>query len=510
MILRPKFVMGMQPKLAHLTAFLSALATMRYFILICLLFSSFFSCQVWAAQIDQVRLWTAPDHTRIVLYLSGKVKYRFSKDKHNIYLDLANTRLKTNFQRLPIPDSVVDSIHGEDIKGGWKRLRIRVLEDVAPKAFLIEPRHNRPYRLVLDLMRHEKGHDVDIPAEVHQSGKIIVAVDAGHGGEDPGAIGGRGLQEKKVTLAVAKKLVKEINKHPKMHAFLTRKGNYFVPLRKRIALARKNKADLMVSIHADAVASGKARGASVYTLSEKGASDKMAAMLAKKENAADNVGSVMPSGVKDPVVKQILADLMKRASLNSALVLAEDILAQVRKVGPIKYKHPKSARFVVLGAAEIPSVLVELDYISHPTGEKLLSRSSHQQKLASALKKAILKFLHSQGRLEDTSATFAQYDRRPAPKPVIQTSVQQEINDEIDHSNPLYEALTARNNISLNSQPSHQKYTVSKRDTHVVGPGDTLWNISQRFHTTVKTLKRLNHMKGNNSSISIGQKLRLP
>ncbi|MDQ6962446.1 MAG: N-acetylmuramoyl-L-alanine amidase [Mariprofundaceae bacterium] len=474
---------------------------MRYFTLLILLFLTFFSSQVWAAQIDQVRLWTAPDHTRIVFYLNGTVKYRVSKEKNTIYLDLANTRLKTNFKRLAIPDSVVDSMREEKTSRGWKRLRIRVLEDVEPKAFLIAPRNNRPYRLVLDLMRHEQDQTVDIPLEIQRSGKIIVAVDAGHGGEDPGAIGGRGLQEKKVTLAVAKKLVRTINKHPKMHAFLTRKGNYFVPLRKRIALARKNKADLMVSIHADAVASGNARGASVYTLSEKGASDKIAAMLAKKENEADNIGSVMPTGVKDPVVKKILADLMKRASLNSALVLADEILAQVRKVGPIKYKQPKSARFVVLGAAEIPSVLVELDYISHPTGEKLLRSSGHQKKLASALTKAILIFLKNQGRLDDQDMIATQ---QKVPSRSHSTQRWKQEVDQPDHSNPLYEALTARNHIH---QPS-QKYTVSQRSTHVVGPGDTLWNISQRFETTVGQLKRLNHIKGN--GISLGQKLRLP
>jgi len=470
-------------------------------------------------QVNKVRLWTAPDHTRIVFDLNSAAAFQISKDKKYVNIDIEQLVLMANLSRLPIPDSVVSSMKHYKARNGWHRIRIRVLEEVQPKAFLIQPRGNKPYRLVLDLVRHAKHGLPDVSPAAQASGKIIVAVDAGHGGEDPGALGHYGLQEKKVTLAVAKKLVREINKHPRMHAFLTRKGDYFVPLRKRILLARKGKADLMISIHADAVVSGNARGASVYTLSEKGASDKMAAMLAKKENAADRVGGVMPSDVKDPVVKQILADLMKRASLNSALQLADEILLQIRKVGPIKYKYPKSARFVVLGAAEIPSVLVELDYISHPKGEKLLRRSAYQQKLASALKRAMLTFLNSQGRLEareEKPHTFmaAQKVRSRPPAPIISEkhdSTWKKAVKKPSQRSPVHDVLTVKNQLKSSTLSKVSTTNIAlQRGFHIVGRGDTLWNVSQRFHTSVATLRRLNGMNMKHSQIKVGQRLRLP
>jgi N-acetylmuramoyl-L-alanine amidase len=155
----------------------------------------------------------------------------------------------------------------------------------------------------------------------------------------------------------------------------------------------------MISIHADAVKQREVTGASVYTLSEKGASDRVAARLARKENNSDAVGGVMPGEVEDPLVQSILADLIKRDSLNSAEMLAEQILRHIGQVGPVKYNAPKHARFVVLTAAEIPSVLVELDYISNPERERLLKTASHQKRLATALLDASRTFLRKQGRL---------------------------------------------------------------------------------------------------------------
>jgi N-acetylmuramoyl-L-alanine amidase len=240
--------------------------------------------------------------------------------------------------------------------------------------------------------------------------EIVIAIDAGHGGEDPGAIGKHGLQEKAVTLAVAKELAKTINARKGMRAVLIRKGDYFVPLKKRVRLARRSKADLMISIHADAVRNRGVKGASVYTLSERGATpDKVAKALAARENAADEVGGFVSSEIDDPMVNMILGDMAKRDSLNSAYLLAETIIKNFGKVGPVKYGVPKQARFAVLGALEMPSVLVEIDFISNPKRERMLRSSRHQKKMAKALLDASLTFLKRQGRLKQTAVNRVQY-----------------------------------------------------------------------------------------------------
>ena len=228
---------------------------------------------------------------------------------------------------------------------------------------------------------------------------VVIAIDAGHGGEDPGAIGPDGLKEKNVTLAVARDVAKAIDAHPGTHAFLTRKADYYAPLWERVRLAVQAHADLFISIHANSAHDRYVKGGSVYMLSEKKASDRVAQILADKENAADAIGGVMPDEVKDPVVNEILVDLKKRESLNSAQMLAKDILHDLSKVEPVKYKNAKRARFMVLTEPRMPSVLVELDFISNPRRERLLAQPGHRQQLAEALSRASLTFLHQEERL---------------------------------------------------------------------------------------------------------------
>jgi len=352
--------------------------------------------------VRDARLWTAPDHTRVVLDLSGPVDYRVFrlKSPERIVVDMHKATLHAKLDGLVRHDPVLTAIRYGKPKKGILRLVMDVKESVRPRSFLLKPMHGKPYRLVIDLMRQQNEKQAAVTASAVRTRKqITIAVDAGHGGEDPGAIGPHGLKEKNVTLAVAKMLAHAINVQPGMRAVLIRKGDYFVPLGQRVRLARKAKADMMISIHADSVTKHNVRGASVYTLSEKGASDHVAAMLARKENSSDAIGGVRPGEVRDPLVSRILADLFKRDSLNSADLLAEEMLKHIRRIGPIKYSVPKHARFVVLGAPEIPSVLVELDYISNPRRERLLRSSKHQKQMATALLQASESFLRRQGRL---------------------------------------------------------------------------------------------------------------
>ncbi|RMH61648.1 MAG: N-acetylmuramoyl-L-alanine amidase [Zetaproteobacteria bacterium] len=362
------------------------------------------SAQAKTVEIKDLRLWTAPDHSRLVLDLSGAVNYHVFRlhQPERVVLDVEHARLRARIGKLKLPDPVIRRIRSGVPAAGQLRLVIDVKEQVRPRTFLLKPMHGKPYRLVLDLLRPEVERQAAIAASnKKRSRDIVVAVDAGHGGEDPGAIGPHGLKEKTVTLAVAKKLARLIDRQPGMHAVLIRKGDYFVPLKKRVRLARAAHADMMISIHADSVRARHVRGCSVYTLSERGATvDKAARALAAKENAADAVAGVaLEDEVDDPVVSRILGDMFRRDALNSSQILAEKMLDRLRRVGPVKYAHPKRARFVVLGALEIPSVLVELDYISNPVRERKLRSPRHQAKLASALFDASRAFFAQMGRL---------------------------------------------------------------------------------------------------------------
>lgn len=357
-----------------------------------------------SVEIRDVRLWTAPDHSRLVFDLNRKADYRLFQlhGPERVVIDIQRARLKVGFDRLKLPDPVIAAIRYGSPEKGKLRVVLDVREKVRPRSFLLKPMHGKPNRLVVDLMRPQAARQqAEKMSRARGEKQLVIAVDAGHGGEDPGAIGPRHYREKDVTLAVARRLAAIINKRPGMKAVLIRDGDYFVPLNRRWKLARAAHADLMISIHADSVRRGNVKGASVYTLSEKGATvDKAARALAAKENAADEIGGVAFDEVEDPMVSRILGDMFRRDSLNSSQILAEEIIDELRRVGPIKYATPKRARFVVLSAMEIPSVLVELDYISNPSRERKLRDARHQQKLAEALYRGSIDFLRRMGRLK--------------------------------------------------------------------------------------------------------------
>ncbi|MDQ6997697.1 MAG: N-acetylmuramoyl-L-alanine amidase [Mariprofundus sp.] len=367
--------------------------------------------------VRDVRLWTAPDHTRLVFDMSGTMNYTLFRlhEPERIVIDMDQVTLKSDLKKLSLPDPVIKDIRSGSSAPGSVRIVIDVKEKVQPRSFLLKPMKDKPNRLVVDLMRPEKTKKVAKSAMSADGKKqLVIAVDAGHGGEDPGASGPNKVREKDITLAVAKKLAKKINAYPGMKAILIREGDYFVALQKRVALARKMRADLMISIHADAINIRSVKGASVYTLSEKGATpDRAARALAAKENAADDVGGVAFEQINDPLVNLILGDMLRRASLNSSQLLAEEVLMRLKKVGPVKYAEPKHARFYVLKAMEIPSVLVELDFISNPVREKKLKSARHQDDLASALFDASVGFFRKMGRLKQSNARNVQPPYRP-------------------------------------------------------------------------------------------------
>ena len=358
-----------------------------------------------ATDVKDVRLWDAPDHTRVVFDLSRSVNYEVFRlhQPERVVIDLKRARMLRKPANLALSNSLVLALRSGIPQKGTLRIVLDVKENMGLRSFLLKPMHGKPYRLVVDLLRSEVKENPQNTKSVTKQKRheIVIAVDAGHGGEDPGAIGRNGLQEKEVTLHVAKKLAALINKQPGMRAVLIRKGDYFVPLKKRVRLVRAAQADMMISIHADAVRTRTVQGASVYTLAERGATaDKVAMALAAKENAADALGGVAPDDeVADPMVRNILGDMAKRDSLNSSQILAESVIVQMKDVGVVKYDGPKRARFVVLSALEIPSVLVELDFISNPRQERKLKSSKHQGRLAKALYEASRNFFQRMGLL---------------------------------------------------------------------------------------------------------------
>jgi N-acetylmuramoyl-L-alanine amidase len=223
---------------------------------------------------------------------------------------------------------------------------------------------------------------------------LIIAIDAGHGGEDPGAIGGRGVKEKNVTLAIAKQLKERIDAEPGMRAVLTRDGDYFVPLRERINRARQHQADMFVSIHADSAPDNRASGASVYTLSPKGATNEAARWLADRENAADMVGGISLDN-KSGVLASVLLDLSQGAAMGASMEAASRVLKQLDGLGSTHHSSVQQAGFVVLKSPDIPSMLVETAFISNPVEEARLSDPRHQERLAEAVLTGVRDYFYS-------------------------------------------------------------------------------------------------------------------
>lgn len=342
-----------------------------------------------AAEIQNLRIWAGPEYTRAVFDVSGPVDYKlFELNKPDrIVLDIRGSELGTGFK-------------APDVKGLLKGLRAgrqgksdsRVVFDLAagvrPKSFLLPPADKFGYRLVLDLYPAavKPAAPVKTVAEA-TNGKarsVVVAIDAGHGGDDPGAVGASGTYEKSITLAVARQLKKRIDAAPGMTAVLTRDGDYFIPLERRYRKAREAKADLFISIHADAFTKSDARGSSVWVLSPRGASSEAARWLADRENRADLVGGISLDD-KDDTLAKVLLDLSQGATMGASNAVAEQVHSALRRIGPTHRNYVERANFVVLRSPDVPSILIETAFISNPDEEARLKSPAHREKLAGAI-----------------------------------------------------------------------------------------------------------------------------
>ena len=348
-----------------------------------------------AVSVKNLRLWNAPDNTRVVLDLSGSIQHRISTftSPDRIAIDLKNAKLSSS-----IPHDIENNPFIKRFRYGQyskevTRIVIDLKKPVRVKSFTLKPNKVYGYRLVVDLFDKSKTTAPKITRSApKRTGIVTVAIDAGHGGEDFGASGKKKTREKKVVLSIARELKKLVDKDPVLRSYMTRTGDYYIPLRKRTSLARSANADLFVSIHADAFRRSSARGASVYALSKSGASSETARWLANKENAADLVGGASISDRED-VVAGVLLDMQMDKTLEFSIGFGDEVLKEMKKIAKLHSETVQQAGFVVLKSPDIPSVLVETGVISNPYEERKLMSKKYQQQVANAIYKGIKKFI---------------------------------------------------------------------------------------------------------------------
>jgi N-acetylmuramoyl-L-alanine amidase len=381
-----------------------------------------------ATQIAAVRVWPAADYTRVTLETDHRLKatHFLVKDPNRLVVEVEgvelDAKLKSLLAKVQPNDPYIAQVRVGQNRPGVVRLVFDLKEEIQPQVFTLDPVGEYRHRLVFDLY---PANPVDPiaellkkdrppttaqapsaampnqpaapeaatdPATLPMTRMVTIALDPGHGGEDPGAVGRGGNYEKHVVLAIAKRLKAKIEQQPNMRVMLTRDGDYFVPLHVRVQKARKVQADLFVSIHADAFIEPTARGSSVFALSEKGASSTAARWLANKENAADLIGGINIRS-KNQQLASVLLDLSTTAQINDSLKLAKHVLGEIGTINKLHKPQVEQAGFAVLKAPDIPSILVETAFISNPEEEAKLTDDHYQDQMAEALMRGIRKYL---------------------------------------------------------------------------------------------------------------------
>jgi len=413
----------------------------------------------WSVEVDDVRLWRAPDHTRIVFDLSGPAEHKLLvlQNPSRIVLDVENARIKAGLTDLKLDGTPVKLVRAGVRDGDDLRVVLDLGAAVKPRSFFLKANDQAGDRLVLDLYDTAPREKTVATKSVQHSDKrdIIIAIDAGHGGEDPGAIGPNRRREKDVVLAIAKELNALLRADKGFKPTMIRTGDYYVSLRGRRELARKRQADLFVSIHADAFKRREAHGASVYALSTQGATSTAARYLAQRENESDLVGGVTLSD-KDDLLAGVLADLSMTSTLDNSLKLGAKVLRRVDGVAKLHKNRVEQAGFAVLKSPDIPSILVETGFISNPGESKLLASSSYQKKMARAIHAGIRDWFLA----HPPSGTLIAWQKQQAGR------------------------------------------------QYVIARGDTLSGIAQRFNVPLSDLKIRNGISG--EKILVGQKLLIP
>lgn len=348
------------------------------------------------AQIKAVRYWQSPESTRVVFDLSGAVTYTLSQDGQRIVLELPNVSTALKVDAVPVTSDLISRVRTESLGLGI-RIVLELKRPARPKHFVLKPYQQYGDRLVVDLYDAAEAAPAPAVSLPSQAGSrdIIIAIDAGHGGDDPGAIGPGGTQEKQVTLAIAKRLAAAFNAQKGMNAVLTRTGDYFIPLARRPEIAREKKADLFISVHADGFSDHRARGASVWTLSSRRARGEMGRWLEDTENASDLIGGTesVSLGDKDRVLAEVLLDLSMTHSMSASYDVGKDVLKRIGSFAHLHKQQVQQASLKVLTSPDMPSILVETAFISNPNEEKLLTARAHQDKLIDAVVSGVRSYM---------------------------------------------------------------------------------------------------------------------
>jgi len=477
-----------------------------------LLLAGLLAAPAWGlVYVSNIRHWAAPDYTRVVIDTSDEATYAVAKEGRRLTLtvkkaDVAEDVPLQSFLNKPGIEKIdVMTLPDESV-----RIEITLTQDVEAKVFKLKKFLDKPNRIVIDLQFPEVEEKESLnrqEVKKLQKAKIVV-VDAGHGGEDPGAVGKLGTREKDVVLKIAKKLRDNLNRREGYQAFLTRTGDYYVPFKKRLKIARDYGADVFVSIHADAVRNRTIRGGSAYILSTGGATNEAARLLARKENLADVIGGWANDDAIDET-DIITLDMVMTNTINRSRELAQLSLRSMSDINTLKFNTVQGAPFRVLKMPEIPSVLIETAFISNPVEEKLLRTPAFQDEMAGAIAQAIVRFIPNgppavpvqHARAEEKAAPAAGGEEK-AGKPRQREGRALEKGREGDEAAPAKKAARA---------PAAEGARSKKNDpvTYRVKKGDTLEKIAAAHGTTAGELARINHLKLRDP-LWVDRKLRIP
>ncbi|MDG1694714.1 MAG: N-acetylmuramoyl-L-alanine amidase [Porticoccaceae bacterium] len=431
--------------------------------LVCLtlLSGTIFTTSVSASEINSVRLSQKQDTTRIVFDINGTIGYKvFQLDNpKRLVIDIANVQKKPSTAHLKLKDSPINEIRVANRNTKDLRIVLVLKKAITSKHFTLKANEKYSSRLVVDLFDKNPGKSRSVKEIVKQSDrKIVIAIDAGHGGVDPGALGPNRMREKIVVLQISKRLENLFDKDPNYEGVLIRSGDYFLAHRKRTQIARDNKADFFVSIHADAFTDPRANGASVYALSNKGATSEAARFLAKKQNNADLIGGATALNLdnKDEMLAGVLLDLSMTATMSTSLEAGKQVLKQMGSVARLHKKKVEQAGFLVLKSPDIPSLLIETGFISNPKEARKLSSGNYQQRMAKAIYNGLDQY----------------YSEHP-PEGTLLAKV-------------------------MTGKPLH----------YVVARGDTLSEISAQYKISMIKIMRYNKMSS--SKIRVGQVIAIP
>lgn len=415
-----------------------------------------------AATLEGVRMHEAPDYTRVVLDVSGDVGYDlFTLDNpKRVVIDLADTRPVAGFdpELVALARNRVKGVRGSS-RGADYRIVLDVSGSPTPKAFALAPVAPYGHRLVVDLHSATKVKRPSFVPKPEGKRDVIIAIDAGHGGEDPGALGPGKVLEKDVVMKIARRLEKKLEQAEGYRPVMIRTGDYYLAHRKRTQRAREVQAHLFVSIHADAFKSPDVDGASVYTLSDRGASSETARWLAASENASDLIGGVAEEvvrGEQEDYLLQAILEVSMDANRYSSIEVGEDVLARMGRITDLHKKRVEQAGFLVLKSPDMPSILVETGFISNPSEARKLSSASYQEKMADAIYEGIRAYMS-----------------RRAPEGTL---------------------------LAWQREQGGQSYTIAR--------GDTLSAIAVRYGTSTSRIKEVNGLR--NDQIRVGQVITIP